>query len=363
MTDLLLFSTVCNLFFQPNPIKLTTLVATPLFLIGCTNNDNDSRYIEKEEVDEWDQAFMGEGFIGAKSFGIEVQGFELDLDEAFYGYFEMEGLEHPLVARIGNLSIKDHYFALKIFLNYEEASFRVLGEDNYVTEFIILVESGYKIEIPFVLEIDQIEMDQTFKLTAGIFIDPNRHAMDLPFEELPWMEQWDNFATVLNFDLSFGTGSDIVLDASYTEILARRENQFFANLQVNTDFGVEAFLASDFSIPPDNLLQVRAGEEVELAFFTNPHVFEETELENYLILAMLDWQQIQLNHQPFLLVDTRGHGYEHPVDHGTFTFTAPTETGFYEFVAIIVSNPTARNSWQNFVPLDVANRFTIEVVE
>lgn len=49
--------------------------------------------------------------------------------------------------------------------------------------------------------------------------------------------------------------------------------------------------------------------------------------------------------------------------HGRFSLEIENEVGFYELVAFIVPNPTSRNSQNNFFPIEMAHRFTIEVIE
>ena len=274
----------------------------------------------------------------------------------YYGHIKLEQADAVLQARVGNISVYENYFILKLFINYEEIAFHVLGNEYYAHEFVFLLAGGEQIEIPFVLDIDFPDENYTYKLTAGIFVAPFSHAKDQGHAVI-------HHGSALNFDLTLGKGSEIGESMSYNaNALAQRENVMFGDFRINTQF--DDLHEMEFAAPTKVLLQARSGEEVKLSYFVNPSVlYDGWEFENYLILAMLGFEQIDLNGQSYLFVRVEEHEYNQVVEHGVFTITMPKEVGFYEFVAIMIPNPLQRNSWETFGLLEMADRFTIEVVD
>jgi len=122
---------------------------------------------------------------------------------------------------------------------------------------------------------------------------------------------------------------------------------------------------------------VVSGEILELAHVVNlrgPNdptisIGDEDDLppelvaENYVILALLDWQQIPLNGHPYLFVAVEGNDDENMTHYGRFTITVPEESGFYDFIAFVFPNADYRKTWHSFIPIQASFRFTIEVVE
>jgi|GEM_PF-3676864 len=234
----------------------------------------------------------------------------------------------------------------------------VLGEENYVTEFEFFLEGGYQVEIPFVIDVNFSEAHYTYKLTAGVFVDPIRDVMtdDNHWEKFSWSQ-----GMVLNSDLILGSGSDIYFDfPKQTEPIERQEDTWFVDLKIAQEFILNEY---GFLSPPDFVQQVRRGEDIEFSFYASPFTSDGYELENYIIIGMLDWRQIPLNGLPYLFIDAQDSGFEPLLDYGVFTLEAIEEVGLYDFVALLIPNPMIPNSLENSYPLMMSNRFVIEVVE
>jgi len=345
------------------------------FLIGCTTitKNNHSSHVDYadeqgviiQKVTDPDLRFVfyeNRGVPGFTAFAFGVTSSEIGEVDIYYGRIEVSSSETPLIAKLQHLSETDFEFVFKVFLNYEEIPFRILGEDEWRTEFFFSLESEYRIDIPFVVDIEFPADNYSYKLTAGIFVDPNRHEINK-----------DNHASifsthgmVLNSELILGSGGEIRFDLPPETIPQERQEDFGVfRLFVTQEFELNEW---GFVSYPDFITQVNRGEKIELSFYASPFT-ADYELENYLIIGMLNWQQIPLNGQPFLFVDAQNHGFENLLDFGTFTIDAIDEVGKHDLVLIIIENPkkpnTSINSFSinSFFPLEISNRLVIEVIE
>lgn len=341
---------------------LIVLIIVSQLLVGCSTiqGDTDNKvysyksydYMNFSYLHDTDMVYIREGFHGI-GFGVFLDG--KSIPDHFDGRLELECSNFVLEASIENITPTDEHFILKVFINYEEVLFRPLGEVEYTKGFTFFLPSGKKVEIPFVLDLDFPEENYTYKLTAGIFIAPDINAkeFDMPIQI---------HGASLNFDLIMGEGGYIARDMTYNmNPLARRENVYFIDFRVNTQAG--DLQAMEYSAVPELLLQGRAGEAIELSYFVNPSMQQWDELESYLIFAMLNFEQIKLSGESYLFVHVEEHEFNQLVEHGKFFIELPSVPGFYDFVAIMIPNPTNHNSLTNFFLLQIADRFTIEVVE
>jgi len=366
-------------------IKLLVAILC-LLLVACVTQEDDPYITEvlppvvtSTPLPASDQIYI-EGDSFAVWFGITELGWinltfdpnDLSGYEPFVGQIDLTYPDDILEATVSNISNSTANFVLKLFLNYEEIPFRVLGEsEDYATEFIFPVDGGYELSIPFVLDSDFLAENGSYKLTAMVFVDPELYAVE--YDHL-WSS---SFANGVNFDLFIGNGGDLQLSTTYNMLpLDRIESIDGTPLFVWTE--LEDFDSSRY-IHRSNLplVQVLRGEELELPFITSlmgprttavriyptMEVPPEVIAENYVILALLDWQQIKLNGEPYLFVHIEETDFESVSDFGRFTITVPDEPGFYEFIAFIIPNATHGNTFATFVPLSFSYRFTIEVIE
>ena len=358
---------------QVKKSKIVMLLSLTILLsIGCTNEDlssgnnqnsNEPQIVIGAIVDEWNLEHVSGNTSNQASFsfGVSLWNFEFSPTGDYYAVHEIQATEQtPLNMKLVNLSSEGFYYVLKLFVNYEETAFRILGEDEgYITEYIFFLEGAHEINLPFVLDFDFPESDSTYKLTASIFIDPNRYVTNEEHREEIY--RWRQGMS-LNADLVLGTGGAIELinAPSYAELIERQEDNGFFNFKVAQSFNFNDFGFLEF---PDFTTQVQVGEAFSLDFYATPEVAPGYELENYIIIGLLNWQQVPLNGEPYLLVDATSQSFNNLMDHGTFMIDAINEPGFYDFIAILIPNPTFPNSSSNYRPLMLSNRLTIEVVE
>jgi hypothetical protein len=333
------------------------------FLIGCESDprvenfnlkladNNVQGYIADMRANSIE---MGVGH----GFGVSVLGFEAAPDEDVYGVIEVSESTDLLVARVESISTEDVYLLLKVFVDYEEVAFRPQGEEDYTTAFTFFLESGYQVEIPFELAFKPSADDVTHKLTAGIFLDPQRELIN---ENNYNNISSTNLGMVLNNDLVFGSGSDLSFEKPpYAELIDREEADNFVGLLIAPKFELNEW---GFLAQPALTMQVKRGEEIELLFYATAYAAYGYELENYLMIGLLDWQQTDLSGNASLFVHVEENDFEQISDHGMFRLDAIDEVGTYDFIAILIDNPSLPNSLANSFPLTLSNRIVIEVVE
>ena len=311
-------------------------------------------------------AYIHEGAVGGHGLDVRPLYFNWDWerDGEWDGVIQLESLEEELLVALENISVYGHNFVMKVFVNYETVPFLVRGEEEFKESFMFSIASGYEAMIPFVIDFNSPQEDATYQLTVAIFGDPERHMIE---GDAHWNFEYSNeFGAIVERHLTFGSGGDVALGDANTEPIASRENQGFVAININTDLNVDDFYATGHAYPPVRTLQVHAGEEIKFAWFVNTVIvttFEEGVLtaDNYVVVGLLDWEQIPLNGKPYLFVDATDDEFERRVDFGHLTITAPDEVGLYDFVAFLAPNPTQLCEF--LFPLETSIRITIEVVE
>ena len=268
------------------------------------------------------------------------------------GYIQLDTPQDIITINVGNSSPYFMDFILKVFYNYKEAPFQVLGSAEWDTEFLFSVESAKYISVPIQLS-DALEISDTIsKLSVGIFVAPEHFTFN---DEINDKLRF-HYGLVLNFEIRYNTDIALILDNNLFEPVGESE---FGGFSIHPDpkppgDGSLRFLS-------DSLI-VKGGQEIELSFFANASTIYGKTTENFLVISMLDWHQVLMNDKPYLLVNVESDA-PNVGRYGQFVINAPTEPGFYEFSAFLVPNPTHLNTSYSFVPLEIATRFTIEVIE
>ena len=278
--------------------------------------------------------------------------------EGCSGYFQLETPQDILSFSVANGLENDHSILVTLLYNYEAVAFRPLGSDEYVTELSFYLGAEQGVYIPFQLSESLEVSDYTSKLTAVFVKFPDYfRAMD-PMQNI--VEH--PFGMILSFELDYygsGIAREPIANFESTQRVEVRYPNF--GLMITPDFEPSARETS-MEFPP-TLIQASPREEIALGFSARIDSYISVDLENYLITALLDWQQVEMSGLPYLLIDVAEEKIDNQVDHGRFTIVAPTEPGFYEFVLIGIPNPTHPNHAWSFEPASRSERITIEVVE
>jgi len=252
---------------------------------------------------------------------------------------------------------------LKLFYNYEEIPFLVDNVETYVTQFLFeLPYDEREINITIRMSSELEAAETVSALTIGVFPHPDYLSKNDDHFSIS-----NNLGGVLNFRVSYGDEESLVLRVPYQEFPRQIENMLNRGVRINQDsaeFTIAYAEGGVFTMHP-NPLQVAPDEVVYFYFYVNLQMSDQiVPIQNYLILSMLGWQQIEKDGLPYLLFEARSEDMVNDVkDHGRFSVTMPSEPGFYEFVTFIVPDPTHFNEYLMRYPLEFSFPFTVEVVE
>jgi len=268
-------------------------------------------------------------------------------------------------------------FVMKLFFNYEATSFRPLNQEVFMTNFFFSLQEGHQVQIPIQLSDELGVNDYLNHLTVAIFATPERHTID-PVANLVvegFLES--HLGVVRQFDVTFGGRKQLTLAGEGLTVYRLHNSSNV--ISVSPEFSSSDINLHNGVGSPPSPWRAIAGEEIVLAFTSNVGYFpywpkltppHYPTLEDYLIIGLLNWQQVELNGQPYLMVNASNRpmgGQE--MDYGFFSIIAPLEPGFYDFIAFVVPNPTHPRADGVFFsnggmpgnPYSI--RFTIEVVE
>ena len=376
-------------------LAMVIIVIAPflvLLLSACTNesNTNESNEIDESRASDfqfwWEREYNGvinenrvvtneyndlllsipleeetdlvsieapEDFVIAPSFTLFSRSPHMteDPETGWDHFIELQEPQDLIYIIVENISLDiEMNFVLKIFYNYEEVAFSISGSESYNTEFLFSPPPGYKTMIPIHLN-ERIETNNTAnRLTVGIFMSPELFTSE--DEDLVWEKP----SLALNYEVNFGTRGLLSLTVDSIPSRTVLPDQGFHSLMINNDL---VPLEVGARIPPSKWI-ASPGEEIEMAFATTPAGLINEDIEEFLIISMLDWQQIPMNNEPYLLVSLTEENREYG-HHGEFFITAPDDPGLYEFQALLVPNPRSLNGPTNFYPLELSMRFTIAV--
>ena len=278
------------------------------------------------------------------------------------GNIHLDTPQEPIIIQLANPAFQERTAMLKVFYNYEEIPFRVGNDSEYQTKRTFVLDPGYLIDVPIRLYHELTINDYHNVLTIGVFESPEHHSKNDDSFTIG-----NNFAQIANFIVYYGGDLQLDLSLFQLEFPEQLPDILSRGIMVNQD-SKELMLTYGtggvFTMWP-NPLPVSPGEIVEFSFFANPYTHEVLEvLNDYLIISMIGWNQVEMNDQPFLYFEARPFDMRNDVsDFGTFTVRMPDEPGFHEFVTFIVPNPTQKNDGTFIISPAVAFPFTIEVRE
>ncbi|MCL2525756.1 MAG: hypothetical protein FWE46_01700 [Coriobacteriia bacterium] len=284
---------------------------------------------------------------------VESETIELDIYPGqLGGEIVMETLQDQVVVQVKNGSSRRSNLMLIILYNYQMVDFRVSGAEGYSENFLFGLDPQIEVDIPLQIA-SSVDSDLAGgRLTVALIISPERHAAT--DSEI----RWDS-GRILNLVVDYGFEDSVQIDHRAFE--KPRESEFLAfsvhpEEEPHKDGVIPSFGNGD-------TWEVASGDRVELSFFANAHITGLSDVESYLIITMLGWNQLKMSDQPFLFVDNGGRRNDlNSGQFGRFEVVAPEAPGFYEFFALLMPNPFCSNPYYNLYPPERV-RFTVEVIE
>ncbi|MCL2746828.1 MAG: hypothetical protein FWE48_07075 [Coriobacteriia bacterium] len=277
--------------------------------------------------------------------------------EPIDGRIFLESPQDPITLALGNTGSVSRNILLKALYNYEEVAFRVQGSDTYDAQLLLSLDAGTAVDVPIQLSSSIAEGDINSRLTLVTITSPEHFVAS--GEEISEWERWSP-GMLGNYIIDYGYEEISDIDSPPHEI-AGEIVEFPAGFSINTDLEPSEdaghFRFGNLPYP----LIVTSGEEVSLSFFVNaPHELGLSDIDSYLIISMLGWQQINMNDKPYLWVDLSDPLLDvENGQYGHFSIIAPSESGFYEFFALLLPNPKGESTPHATGVL----RFTLEVTD
>jgi len=210
----------------------------------------------------------------------------------------------------GNISSDSRKFMFRLFINYEIASFRIIGTEDYVYEFIFEVPGFYEIDIPFVINQSYLHENKKHRLTGIQIVEPFVKSTEV--EHLFWPSM--SFNHVAQRDLVIGLSSESIELINHNSILNEIENNIFGGFNIlEPDF--EYF--SNGGVKPIRHLKANPGEKIELSFAASFFGFywwnedrqsydyrpQKLRAYEFIFIGLLNRNPILLNGNPYLFVE------------------------------------------------------------
>jgi len=280
-----------------------------------------------------------------------------DEADGYFGNVYLDDLNEIFLIEVHNVYPTSRNFSLHFWLNFEPILFEVLGKNTGDYYFRFEVGAMSKVEIPFRLELD-IERNTTHALTAAVFSSYDENVVDNYRLRNP------NHMISLHHDLTYGEFGKIHLTNSPSMPISGLKGAPIYGLSIVPiiDIPQEHIIENITFMGMPFVVQAEAGTVLDLSYFANPFVQTGDILEGYAILALLDFQPVNLNDSPYLFTQITDSSQILP-HYGRMSIQLPSTPGLYDFIGIIIPNPLQRRSRLNYFPLDFSWRFTIEVIE
>lgn len=293
--------------------------------------------------------------IGVGTYEAGVGGFAGETDDLTVSW-ELETPQDRLNIRVSNTTSAYYPVLLKVFYNYEAVDFRLAGSDVYQNELLIDLPPGYEYIIPFHLDSSLEAHEGLSKLTLAAFFDPQEYSV---FHGAGH----DLSSTVLNFEINYGLDGPMQLER--VQHAFEERSDFSRDTTPLITLEQPGGITSEYFLGPGRPRQASPGELLEIEVLLNvrgdswhSNTGEGNEVEDFLVMGLLDFNQVELSGQPFLWsVNSAVPLF------GKFTIEAPMEPGLYDFIALVIENPTGGVTFDNFIPIETSTRFTIEVVD
>lgn len=306
MKTLIKKSAVCVLLF------LFALINT-----GCSERIPDNNVYSSTYAYEEFREFFGEDFRGHQL------GFYNPLHGMMGHIVHADAADDNLHLLFSNFYGSAAEYVLKIFLNNASVYFSVDGREG-VSSFYFYLNHGETVTWNINLEYDSDVLTHA-ELTAIIVRHPRAFQYDVRFFE------HQNYGIISRHYFFVG-------DSSLGQWVLPIDSDLFVEFKdyANHFFGFNVTTSKDnYRDIPSPYFRVNPGELVEFSFLLGDIAASAT--RHFAVFALLGWEQIAINGNAVLHIRLN---YDHDgvlmPQIGTFTFVAPYEPGYYEFLAYAI---------------------------
>lgn len=309
---------------------LLFLVGLTILLCSCSNK-NDGESSSDGFLDKYRE--LENTFGGMLVLGVTDESEE----KTDGGIIFIDNISDTLNIQFGNLTDKDSEYILKMFIDYEEISFKL--KDEIVSSHTFTMKAKEGTTIPLSL-ISSSTMKNSHILTVAVLSAPNKHA-----DEIDLMS--NSYGMCIDFELSKRGNNREILNRTKAEEPDNYINSTYQGIVISNVFNPEKDENNNVKLPPKHI-NVKKDEIVKLAYRAGN--YEST--EDILIVVLVDWKQQHIEHVK------NKEGY---ISYGEFEFQAPSVAGKYEVTAFIAQNPYMLRDGNNFHTNDTSYRFTLIV--
>lgn len=276
---------------------------------------------------------------------VDGKGYYLDVytrqskNDVRNGTILLNNLSDELIIDVQN-GVLDREVLIKLFCDYKEIEFKI--DNNYVDNYEITLAGQEKRIIPISLKDNGLTIDKLHKLTVSLIASPKKFEKDYNFKS-------NKYGITLNYDLI----TDKVKNKSYNSMHYEKPTHVlktdqYIELMINSDFKPSSILKV-----PNSSFEVEKGKNFKLAY----RIGDFENVNKYLVLVTLNWEQVQIDNKPYKLLEIPSG----TMGYGTFEFNAPDRPGLYEFNAYVIADPFGVENINRFMPIPTAFRFTLNV--
>ena len=363
-------------------IAVVLITLLMLILTACSQSDDDFNNASRQ--DEYDvsvamyqitnddpYAFIGVYFPSGR-YGYSL-GARNNNYHPMWPFLFLDNQQDGLVIEFANYKGSDAEFVLKILLDFQEADFRILSYENpvYISSYTFFLGDRQHISFPIALSERHLSnLDEYAHMIVMCIAQPNIHQKDREFfynkrygMAVPHYvffnvepEKKEAVTAVISgdFDLHRINWVSPMADRAFQSPAYTLPTPFYGfNVSANLTHNIAEYVQL---FPPAYVI-AQAGDEIKFHYVIGDITGGFT--NRFVLIGLLDWQQVNLNGMSFLPValNTNAETGGVVASYDSFVITAPTEPGMYEFLvyAIGVSNEV---DWMT----NIENSFRITIV-
>ena len=319
--------------------KMITLILAFAFafsLVACSGgNDKSKDKGGSDELHDWAKEFEQKG-------SFLVLGLVNSNDLTEDGVVFLDNITDTLNIQFANLTDNNSEYILKLFYDYEEASFLVNGGDVLMDSYLFTANSKESLVIPISLD-GSLTFNNSHLLTVAVLTAPTKHAVDLDM-------MTNSYGVNMTYELTNRNGTrQIDVKTTANEPMAFLQLTY-QGLMLNLDFEVNENVMTKF---PPKEVRAKSGEVIRIAYRAGN--YENTNEVAFIVL--LDWQQQYFDGNPYIHIINKPRF----ISYGVIELTVPSERGKYEIAGFIIDRPFELRNADTFHFNDACHRFTLTV--
>lgn len=329
-----------------NCIRLFFIIFMIIHLASCDKNDNKQVNIHPDmKVAKWDNTKYAdwESSVGLDVYNENSFNTEDENSNKANKILYIENLNDPITLKFNNNG-KKRNFIVTVYYDYEQIPFKISETNDYDLHYKFELDDGYEAELLLYLPRD-LKMEGNHKLLISFTIGHDINAKDISGQS-----DWYGMNAV--YDIVYDINDVEFIDYHTYEKATKTIDQTY-RFTLNEDFHYSIL---DTNILPhvNKVITIKPGEKLNLMYHASTL---GSDAEKILLLATIGFEQVNIDGKKYKLLEipTGETGI------GEIALTAPEQPGFYEVIALAVSNPFAKINDESNFEVYSSVRFTLEV--